>query len=140
MKKTKTKNVQAIYHQQQLAKLDPQGWRDRLIHGHKEQKLYAGDVVRIVYTTRAIPQFLGQIIGINKRKTDSSILLRNIVTKVGVEMRVKIFSPLIQRIDLVKRPIKKLPRNKHYYIRHTKHEVKDLEAQVKKERKRMRQF
>lgn len=140
LKKTRTKSVKDIYHEQALEKLDPLGWRRRLIHGSREETLFAGDVVRVVYTTRAIPQFLGQIIGINRKKTDSSILLRNMVTKIGVEMRVKIFSPLIQRIDLVKRPLKKLPRNKHYYIRHTRHEVKDLEAQVKRERKKMRQF
>lgn len=127
-----------MYLDQQYAKLDPEGWRRKLITANSETRLLPGDVVRIVYTTRQIPQFLGQIIGINKGGVDASLLLRNNITKIGVEMRVKIFSPLIQRIDVVKKPFKRRLRNKHYYIRGNRLDVGDLEADLKKARRKMR--
>jgi len=125
------------YNEKLLKELDPEGWRRELIYSktHKT-RLLSGDVIRIVYTTRQIPQFMGQIIGINRCGADSSVLLRNNITKIGVEMRVKIFSPLIQRIDIVKRPLKRNHRSKQYYIRGTRLDVGDLEADLKKVRRK----
>lgn len=138
LKKKAPKKVNELYLDQQYAKLDPEGWRRALITQGSPTRLLPGDVVRIVYKTRQMAPFMGQIIGISKGGVSASLLLRNNITKLGVELRVKIFSPLIQRVDVVKKPFKRRLRNKHYYIRGTRLDVGDLEADLKKTRRKMR--
>ena len=54
------------------------------------------------------------------------------MAKTMVEMRIPIFSPLIERIDVLRKSDGKRKRNKHYYIRNTRLDVGDLEAGLKK--------
>lgn len=77
---------------------------------------------------------MGYVLAIDRNGPDSTILLRNKVTKIGVEMRISLFNPIIERIDIVKRPAKYNGRNRHYYIRDTRLDVDDLEALAKKRR------
>lgn len=119
-----------------LQKLDPQGWRRQLVSKSSRQNLRAGDIVRIVYNQSKCSHdnFVGYVLGVNRKELvqDSSILLRNQISKTHVEMRVPVFSPLIERIDLLKKTDGKRQRNKHYYIRGTKLDVGDLEAGLRK--------
>lgn len=116
--------------------LDPTGWRRRLIDKHSGESLRAGDVVRVIYDKKKcnLDNFIGYILSVNRKELvqDASLLLRNQVSKVMVEVRVPLFSPLIQRIDILKRSDGSRRRNKHYYIRGTRLDVGNLDSLVKK--------
>ncbi len=49
---------------------------------------------------------------------DTGILLRNKLLMVGVEMWVKVYSPNVQAIEVVKRAEKRARRGKLYYMRY----------------------
>ena len=49
---------------------------------------------------------------------DTGILLRNKLTMVGVEMWVKVYSPNVKAIEVVKRAEKRARRGKLYYMRY----------------------
>jgi ribosomal protein L19 len=126
---TTKKKVMDVFHQKQLAKLDPTGWRSELL-----KNIRTGDVVRVMYTSRAIPPFVGQVLALSKSQLDTNITLRNQVSKVGVEIKVKLFSPLVSRIDVVRKPHAYKKRNRQYYIRGNRLDVGDLEASLRKRR------
>ncbi|CAR27882.1 hypothetical protein ZYGR_0N03690 [Zygosaccharomyces rouxii] len=119
-----------------LKSLDPQGWKRQLVSKNSRQSLRAGDVVRVVYDQSKCSHdnFVGYVLSVNRKELvqDSSLLLRNQISKTAVEMRVPVFSPLIERIDLLKKTDGKRQRNRHYYIRGTKLDVGDLEAGLRK--------
>ncbi|CCK72034.1 mitochondrial 54S ribosomal protein bL19m KNAG_0I02480 [Huiozyma naganishii CBS 8797] len=97
-----------------------------------------GDVVRVVYNRAkcAFDPFVGYVLGVNRKRVvqDASLLLRNAVAKTVVETRVPIFSPLVERIEVLKKSDGKRARNKHYYIRGTKLDVNNLEARLRKKK------
>lgn len=116
--------------------LDPDGWRFNLIDKHNIERIKAGDILRIVYNKDkcSYDNFVGYILSVDRKERvqDASVLLRNQITKVMVEVRVPIFSPLIQRIDILKKSDGSRKRNKHYYIRGTKLDVGNLESKLRK--------
>ncbi|SCU89108.1 LADA_0E13718g1_1 [Lachancea dasiensis] len=118
--------------------LDPQKWRRELISKHNKERLRAGDVVRVAYNSQKCKydNLMGYVLSVDRKEItqDASILLRNQYAKTFVEVRVPIFSPVIERIDLIRRADGRRQRNKHYYIRGTKLDVKDLEAGMRKRR------
>ncbi|KAH3682597.1 hypothetical protein WICPIJ_006436 [Wickerhamomyces pijperi] len=131
------KDVMQTYKDSQYTKLDPTFWRRDLIKPSERNNgtvLRSGDIVRVMYNTRTIPAFTGQIIKISKKGLDSNLLLRNLISKVGVELHVKLFNPLISRIDVVRRPNQYKPRNRQYYIRGNRLDVGDLDASLRKRR------
>lgn len=115
-------------------KYDPSGWRRNLINKKNSDCLRSGDIIRVNYKNQPNNSFMGYVLAIDRNGPDSTILLRNKVTKIGVEMRISLFNPIIERIDIVKRPAKYNGRNRHYYIRDTRLDVDDLEALAKKRR------
>lgn len=125
----KKKLAMDVFREKQVAKLDPTGWRSTLL-----KAVRSGDVVRVMYSSRAIPPFVGQVIAISKSHTDTNFTLRNQVSKVGVEMKVKLYSPLVSRIDVVRKPHAYKKRNRQYYIRGNRLDVGDLEASLRKRR------
>lgn len=124
---TKKKSAMDVFHEKQLAKLDATGWRTDLL-----KSIRPGDVVRVMYTSRAITPFVGQVLAVSKKHTDTNLTLRNMVSKVGVELKVKLFSPLVSRIDVVRKPHAYKKRNRQYYIRGNRLDVTDLEASLRK--------
>ncbi|CAR21284.1 mitochondrial 54S ribosomal protein bL19m [Lachancea thermotolerans CBS 6340] len=119
-------------------KLDPEGWRRSLISSHNKERLRAGDVVRVAYNQQKCKydNLMGYVLSVDRKalEQDASILLRNQYSKTFVEVRVPIFSPLVERIDLIRRADGRRQRSKHYYIRGTKLDVGDLEAGMRKRR------
>lgn len=118
-------------------KLDPNGWRRKIISKSKNS-LNAGDVVRVVYDAEkcSYDNFVGYVLSVDRKRLiqDASVLLRNQIAKTSVEVRVPIFSPLVERIDVLRKSDSRRKRNKHYYIRGTKLDVGDLEAGLRKKR------
>lgn len=58
------------------------------------------------------------LLNIRRRGIDTSILLRDQLTKLGVEMWLKVYSPIIDSINLVQRKEKMARRAKLYYMRY----------------------
>lgn len=128
VKKIAKKDVDSI--------LDPNGWRQKLISVHNKERIRAGDVVRVVYDGEKCKydNIMGYVLSVDRKALalDASLLLRNQISKTFVETRVPLFSPLIERIDIIRRADARRERNKHYYIRGTKLDVGDLEAGMRK--------
>lgn len=117
-------------HKTMYKMLDPSGQRRALIRKDSPNCLRAGDIVKVTYTDRY--SVMGQIIAITRSNTDSNILLRNKIARVGCEVRVPVFSPRIKNIEVIQKPARYLARSKHYYIRNTRLDVGDLEANLRK--------
>lgn len=62
--------------------------------------------------------FAGVCLSIRRRGPDTSVLLRNQVMMTGVEMYVKVFSPTVRSIELVKRAERRIRRARLYYMRY----------------------
>jgi len=67
---------------------------------------------------------------IRKNGIDTAILLRNTLTRVGVEMWYKIYSPNVEGIEVVKRAEKRARRAKLYYLRQPKHDLGSVQGVV----------
>lgn len=62
--------------------------------------------------------FAGVCLSIKRRGVDTGILLRNKLLMVGVEMWVKVYSPNVQAIEVVKRAERRARRGKLFYMRY----------------------
>jgi large subunit ribosomal protein L19 len=67
--------------------------------------------------------FAGVCINIRRRGVDTGILLRNELTRVGVEMWYKIYSPNVEGIEVVQRRAKRARRARLTFLRKKKHDL-----------------
>ena len=120
----------ALVEKEELQKLDPQGWRQALVNKKSEHCLLPGDIVRVIKTDRT--HFSGMVIDIKRNGLSTNFVLRNKITGLGVETRYQLYSPIIEKIELMRRPNKMKRRAKLYYVRGSaKHDVGDLETEIK---------
>ena len=61
--------------------------------------------------------FSGILLQLRRRGVDSALLLRNQLTRVGVEMWVKLYNPNVLGVDLVQRARSRARRARLYYLR-----------------------
>lgn len=61
---------------------------------------------------------------------ETGILLRNELTRVGVEMWYKIYSPNVEGIEVVKRKEKRARRARLTYMRKAKHDMGSVQTIV----------
>jgi large subunit ribosomal protein L19 len=101
----------------QLAVLDPTGARGKIFSRDNKDAIRVGDIVQVRRKNGEQP-FAGVLLNIRRRGVDTGFLLRNQLTRVGVEMWFKLFSPSIEAIDLVQRRAKRSKRAKIYYMRY----------------------
>ena len=106
--------------QDQLKVLDPTGVRQRLFSKTNKDGAQVGDILLV--RQRGGDPFSGVCINIRRRSQDTAILLRNHLTRVGVEMWFKVFSPNVEGIEVVQRREKRARRAKLYYMRNEKHD------------------
>lgn len=124
----------ALVEKQQLSNLDPEGWRRELVDRKSEKCLLPGDIVRVIKTDRT--HFSGMVIAIKRNGLSTNLVLRNKITGLGVETRYQLYSPTIEKIELMRRPNKMKRRAKLYYVRGSaKHDVGDLETEIKSKQK-----
>ncbi|KAF8248173.1 hypothetical protein K440DRAFT_583831, partial [Wilcoxina mikolae CBS 423.85] len=124
----------------QLSVLDPTGSRAHLFSRHNRDALRVGDVIQ-VRRKNGEPPFAGVLINIRRRGVDSGILLRGQITRVGVEVWFKVFSPNVEGIDLIQRREKRAKRAKLYYMRQPQHDmgsVQNIVAQYTRQRAMLR--
>ena len=74
--------------------------------------------------------FAGVCLNIRRRGIDTGVLLRGQLTRVGVEMWYKVYSPNVEGIEVVQRREKRVRRARLYYMRW----VVFLNRRVKKQR------
>ncbi|KAF8460638.1 translation protein SH3-like domain-containing protein [Kalaharituber pfeilii] len=112
----------------QLKALDPTGQKRSFISRTNRDGLRVGDILQIRFAHR--DPFAGVLINLRRRGIDSALLLRNQLTRVGVEMWVKLFSPTVVGIDIVQRAKKRARRARLYYLRDPKHDIGSVQNVV----------
>ncbi len=112
----------------QMALLDPTGARKRLFDYKNPEGVKVGD---ILYTTfRTGEPFSGVVMSIKSRGVDTSVLLRNHLTRIGMEMQIKVFSPLVQSMEVAQKALKRQRRARLYYLRKPKHDIGSVDKIV----------
>jgi large subunit ribosomal protein L19 len=103
--------------QAQMAVLDPTGDRKALFdYRRSTRSVRAGDIIRVTF--KSGDPFSGICLSIRSRGIDTSVLLRNQLTRVGVEMWIKVFSPNVEGVEIVQRTEKRKRRARIYYMRY----------------------
>jgi ribosomal protein L19 len=117
--------------EEQLAVLDPTGARTRLFAADNAERVRPGDILLV--RLRGGDPFAGVCLDIRQRNSpiDTAILLRNQLTRVGVEMWYKIYSPNVEGIEIVQRRAKRARRAKLTYMRKPKHDMGSVENIVR---------
>jgi large subunit ribosomal protein L19 len=116
------------YEASQLALLDPTGQRGQLFSRHNQHAAKVGDILRTKFKTG--DPFAGVLMSIRRRGLDTAILLRNHLTRIGVELWVKVYSPNLQAIEIVQRTGKPARRARLTYLRKKEHDQGSVEKIV----------
>ncbi|KAI0455649.1 translation protein SH3-like domain-containing protein [Xylaria acuta] len=116
------------YHAQQIRRLDPKGLRTQLFSKANRDSVKPGDVLQV--TSRRGEPFAGVCLSIRRAGVDTAILLRNHLTKVGVELWFKIYSPNVLGIEIVWRRPKRARRARLTYMRQPKHDMGNVDHLV----------
>ena len=112
----------------QLRILDPTGARTNLFSKDNPEGARVGDILLV--RLKGGDPFAGVCINIRRRGVDTGILLRNQLTRVGVEMWYKIYSPNVEGIEVVQRKEKRARRARLTYMRKPKHDRGSVENTV----------
>lgn len=88
----------------------------------KEINFKVGDTVRVYQKIKEGDKtrtqvFEGIVIEIHGPKDNRSFTVRKVVQGVGVEKTYKINSPLVEKVEFVKKPLRKPRRKKIFYLR-----------------------
>ncbi|KAF2024393.1 hypothetical protein EK21DRAFT_78827 [Setomelanomma holmii] len=113
----------------QTSLLDPTGARTRLFAKDNPECARVGDILLV--RQRTGDPFAGVCINIRRRGVDTAILLRGQLTRVGVEMWYKIYSPMVEGIEVVQRAAKRARRARLTYMRTVKHDRGSVENVVR---------
>lgn len=112
----------------QIALLDPTGARTNLFIRTNPEAAKVGDVLLV--RPKSGNPFAGVCINIRRRGVDTAILLRGQLTRVGVEMWYKIYSPLVEGIEIIQRRVKRARRERLTYMRKPKHDMGSVQNLV----------
>ncbi|SMQ53297.1 unnamed protein product [Zymoseptoria tritici ST99CH_1A5] len=115
----------------QLTVLDPIGARRRLFAPTNPERIQPGDILHVRLKNGDPVSGVCLVIRQRNSPIDTSILLRNTLTRVAVEVWFKVFSPNIEGIEIVQRKAKRARRAKLYYMRHPKHDMGSVEGIVR---------
>ncbi|RYO95147.1 hypothetical protein DL764_007749 [Monosporascus ibericus] len=118
----------ASYHAQQIRRLDRSGARTALFSKRNPDAARVGDVLQVT-TSRGEP-FAGVLLSVRRAGVDTAILLRNHLTKVGVEMWYKVYSPTVLGIEVIWRRPKRARRARLTYMRQPKHDMGNVDHLV----------
>ncbi|KAH9837396.1 54S ribosomal protein subunit img1, mitochondrial, partial [Teratosphaeria destructans] len=116
----------------QLRVLDPTGARTRLFSPDNPERVKPGDILLVRH--KSGDPWSGVVLNIRRRHSpiDTAVLLRGQLTRVGVEMWVKIYSPNVEGIEVVQRKVgRRARRAKLHYMRLPRHDIGSVEGVVK---------
>lgn len=101
--------------------LDPTGARQRLFDPKNPDGAKAGDIILVTFKTGE--PFSGVALSVKGRGPHQSVLLRNQLTRVGTEALIKVFSPLVQSMEIAQKAAKRPRRARLFYLRKPKHDM-----------------
>ncbi|MCJ1335854.1 hypothetical protein MMC09_001128 [Bachmanniomyces sp. S44760] len=104
----------------QLTTLDPTSSRTRLFSRKNPDAAKVGDILLVRF--KSGDPYSGVCLNIRRQGIDTAILLRAQMTRVGVELWVKVYSPNVVGIEVVQRVVKRARRARLYYMRKPKHD------------------
>jgi len=113
----------------QITTLDPTGARTRLFSRENTDRANVGDILLV--RLKNGDQYAGVCLNIRRQGIDTAILLRNNLTRVGVEMWYKIYSPNVEGVEVVQRKEKRARRARLYYMRLPRHDVGSVDNIVR---------
>ncbi|KAL1857390.1 hypothetical protein VTK73DRAFT_8097 [Phialemonium thermophilum] len=116
-------------HAAQIARIDPTGARTALFNKANKDSARVGDVLIVTHRRGGEP-FAGVLMAVRRAGIDTAILLRNHLTKVGVEMWFKIYNKNVAGIEIVRRRPKRARRAKLTFLRKPKHDVGSVDRYV----------
>ncbi|KAF9891261.1 hypothetical protein FE257_004825 [Aspergillus nanangensis] len=120
------KDPVAAVTESQLASLDPTGERKALFdYRRNPRSVKVGDILRVTFKNG--DPFSGVCLSIRLRGIDTAFLIRNELTRVGVEMWVKVFSPNVESVEIVQRTDKRKRRARLYFMRQSRHDMGSVE-------------
>ncbi|KAJ3841550.1 translation protein SH3-like domain-containing protein [Lentinula raphanica] len=98
---------------------------------HSYRRILPGSIVSV--TLEHAPfNFTGVVLAIRRRGIDTSMVLRNVIQRTGVEMQVFVNSPHVKTIKVVQKPPKgRMKRAKLYYLRHSPEKMSALAGSKK---------
>lgn len=118
-------------------KYDPTGAKRALFDKSKMTCPKAGDILRVVKKDKST--FVGMLLALNRNHVASTILLRTKIGGVGVENRFHIFNPHIERIEILRVPAMRWPKEKYYFVRGSKkYDSGDLDSFVRRQQRARR--
>ena len=133
------KNPLQSYSDTQITLLDPSGQRTRLFSPDNNDGARIGDMLHCTFQSGE--PFNGIILALRRRGIDTSILLRNKLEQTGVELWLKIYSPLLKSVEVVQRAQdwmrrgKRARRAKLYFMGRSFEERNTRGGRVKKGRR-----
>lgn len=130
------------------AQFDPSGRLTGLFARGSPTCIPPGSVVVVeTWTSGAktgFSSFSGVLLGIRRRGTSTSFVLRNIVLKLGVEMRFSLYSPLLKDVRVIQRAtagkndksgrLRRTRRAKLYYLRNDDRKLAGIGNVIKQQR------
>lgn len=138
------RGVMAALEAQLKAERDPQSRFTSLFLRSSKDQIPPGSVLTIETYTNAtktsFSTFSGVLIAIRRRGLSTSFVLRNIVSKLGVEIRFNLYSPLLKDIKVIQRAIagkdnkkgglRRARRAKLYYLRNDDRKLSGISKSV----------
>jgi large subunit ribosomal protein L19 len=112
----------------QISLLDPTGARTAFFSKTNPESAKVGDILLV--RLRNGDPFAGVCINIRRRGVDTGILLRNELTRVGVEMWFKIYSPNVEGVEVVQRRERRARRARLTYMRKKEHDRGSVQGVV----------
>lgn len=114
--------------------VDPRGERWSLFARDSPSLVSTGSLVRLTYrANRSSPSpvtFTGVLLAIRRSPGNPTILVRGLIDEVGVEQVFCIFSPLLERIEVLQAPAKRSDR-KLYHLRDRPAEILELQRAIR---------
>lgn len=100
-----------------------------MFHKTNKDRAKVGDVLLATFTSgESVSGVILSIKGSGGPHT--SILLRNNLTGIGLEMQVKVHSPLVKSMEIAQRAPKRKRRARLYYLRKPEHDVGSVQKVV----------
>lgn len=120
----------------ELVPPEKRNWLKTLFARNHPERLLPGSVISITQT-HAPTSFTGVLIGLRRRGLDSSIIIRNVVQRVGVEMQVFLGSPHLKDIKVLQKAdgssgSRRARRAKLYYLRDSPEKMSSISTNFKR--------
>ncbi|KAF9186842.1 hypothetical protein BGZ51_008740 [Haplosporangium sp. Z 767] len=133
---TKGQGLMELISKEEIKRMGVDG-RSKLFNKSHPDCLRPGDVILVEtlnsMSTDKTSTFVGVLIAMDRRGLHSNFTVRNVVLKVGVEMKFMLYSPLIKSVRLMKRG-EGFRRAKLFYLRDNPGRAFRFEGLVKQDK------